>query len=178
MASAYPPFLNRYGVIQLILAKIQAAPIPERFSHEFLSGTLGFTRDADRPFVSLAKRMGFLDTDCKPTDLYRRFHDPAQSQAALVEANKNAFSQLYARSKEVDTLDKTSLRFLVADITGLDAAHPSARAVACTFLAIKTFALCDFTQAEIQTNPKPRKATTTARETRAKYFAMSPVLQE
>ena len=173
MASEYPPFLNSYGVVQLILAKIQVTPIPVRFSHEFLSVTMGFRRDADRPFVSLAKRMGLIDADGRPTELYKRFHDPEQSQAALMQLVKNAFSQLYARSEDIDALDKKALHLLVADITGLEPTHPSARAVVGTFLAIKTFQALDNEGAEIPTRPKSRKSITTARENRAPYTAMA-----
>lgn len=176
MASEYPPFLNSYGVVQLILAKIRETPIPERFSHEFMSSTMGFRRDADRPFVPLAKRMGLLDADSRPTDLYKRFHDPEQSQTALMQSVKNAFSQLYARSEDVDELDKKALQLLVADITGLEPAHPSARAVVGTFLAIKTFQALNSELAEIPTRPKSRKSISTARENRAAYNGMA-VLQ-
>ena len=173
MASEYPPFFNRYGVVQLILAKIRKTPIPERFSHEFMSSTMGFCRDADRPFVPLAKRMGLIDADGRPTDLYKRFHDPEQTQEALMQSVKNAFSQLYARSECVDALDKKALQLLVADITGLEPAHPSARAVVGTFLAIKTFQALDSEQTEIPTRPKLRKSVLTAREDRAAYFSMA-----
>ena len=176
MASEYPPFLNSYGVVQLILAKIRETPIPERFSHEFMSSTMGFRRDADRPFVPLAKRMELIDADGRPTELYKRFRDPDQAQDALMQLVRNAFSQLYARSDDVDALDKKALQLLVADITGLEPAHPTARAVVGTFLAIKTFQPLDNEQTEIPTKPKSRKSILTAREDRAAYVDMA-VLQ-
>lgn len=178
MAADYPPFLNSYGVVPLILNRMQTAPVPERFSHDFLSSTLGFRREADRPFVPLARRMGFLDTEGKPTALYRRFHSGKQNSAALDEAIKIAFSQLYARRDNVDALDKKALQALVAEITGLDPSHPSARAVVGTFLALKNFASGDSMQAERPVSPKLRKPPMSAREIRAEYFGLSLMLQK
>ncbi len=178
MAAEYPPLLNSYGNVQSMLAKIQATPIPERFTHEFLSGTLGFRRDGDRPFVPLARRMGLLEADGRPTDLYRRFHDATQSKAALAEATRNAFSQLYAQRDDVDTLDKKALLALVAAITGLAPAHPSARAVVGTFLALKTFVSTGSPQMATDAKPGSRKSTWTAREIRAEYFGLTLMLQK
>ena len=177
MAAEYPPLIGSYGNVPSILARIQAVPIPERFTHEFLSGTLGFQRDGDRRFVPLAKRMGFLDADGRPTDLYRRFHDAAQSQAAMAEATRNAFSQLYARRADVDALDKKALHLLVAAITGLDPNHPSARAVVGTYLALKTFTSSGLPQAETDAKPRSRKPPWTAQEPRAEYFGLTLMLQ-
>lgn len=178
MAAEYPPLINSYGNVQSMLAKIQATPIPERFTHEFLSNTLGFRRDGDRPFVPLAKRMGFLEADGRPTDLYRRFHDAEQSKAALAEATRNAFSQLYDQNADIDTLDKKALQALVATVTGLAPTHPSARAIAGTFLALKTFVSSGAPQMTEDTKPVSRKSARTAQETRAEYFGLTLMLQK
>jgi Family of unknown function (DUF5343) len=177
MAWEYPPFLNSYGVIPLILAKIQTAPIPARFSHEFMAGTLGFQREADRPFIPLAKRMGLLAADGTPTDLYKRFRNPGQSQPVLAEALGNAFAQLYSRSAEVDALDKKALRNLVADLTGLEPSHPSARAIVGTFLALKNYAAPGEGGHEMPSRTKTRRAPASPREYRAGYFGI-PLLQK
>ncbi|HEX9389886.1 MAG TPA: DUF5343 domain-containing protein [Usitatibacteraceae bacterium] len=178
MAADYPPFLNSYGVVPHILAKILTVPVPERFSHEFLSHTLGFRRDADRPFVPLARRMGFLDADGRPTALYRRFHEGKQLSAILGEAIRNAFSQLYSRHDNVDQFDRKTLQALVAEITGLEPSHPSARAVVGTFLALKNFATPDSSQTDAALAPRVRKPPRTAREIRVEYFGLMLMLQK
>ncbi len=178
MAADYPPFLNSYGVVSLILDRIQTASIPERFSHDFLSETLGFRREADRPFVPLARRMGFLDADGKPTSLYRRFHEGKQMTAVLDEAMRNAFSQLYSRRCDANALDKKALQSLVAEITGLEPTHPSARAVVGTFLALKNFAYPDSAEAQKEVSSRLRKPPESARQIRAEYFGLNLMLQK
>ena len=39
----YPPFMNAYGNISKILAKIKDAKTPDRFTQDFLGTGLGFT---------------------------------------------------------------------------------------------------------------------------------------
>jgi hypothetical protein len=88
MAAEYPPFMNGYGTAGKILAKIKEAQTPDRFTLDFLSTKLGFPGGTAKPFISLAKRIGFLETDGRPTDLYKGFRNPSQSKAAMAAAIK------------------------------------------------------------------------------------------
>lgn len=174
MLAEYPPFLNSYGSVQSILRKIQETPVPDRFTHDFLSETLGFRRDADRPFVPLARRMGFLQADGRPTDLYVRFRNPRQSREAMMTAVKNAFPQLYQKNESVHDLDKKALLALVAEITGLLPTHPTARAIVGTFLALKTAASRDVSAEALAAR---RNSTRLVKQPRAEYFGHYLMLQ-
>jgi Family of unknown function (DUF5343) len=47
-----PPFMNAYGLIPKILAKIREAKTPSRFTVDFLSTNLGFSGGSARPFMT------------------------------------------------------------------------------------------------------------------------------
>lgn len=140
MAAEYPPFMNGYGTTTKILNKIKEAQTPDRFTQDFLSTKLGFPGGTARPFIALAKRIGLLESDGKPTDLYKGFRNQSQSKVAMAAAIRKGYSQLYERNEYAHDLDKKKLEGLVVEITGLEAGHATTRAIVGTFEALKTFA--------------------------------------
>ena len=68
MASDIPYLLTNKRIPDL-LQKIQTAAVPQRFTFEFLK-KLGFSSSNDRAFVSLLKKLGFLDPSAAPTARY------------------------------------------------------------------------------------------------------------
>ena len=96
----------------------------------------------------MAKRIGFLESDSRPTDIYKSFRNPAQSKAAMAAAIKKGYSQLYERNEYVHDLDKKKLEGLVVELTGLEQGHATVRAIVGTFEALKAFA--DFSKPELK----------------------------
>jgi hypothetical protein len=146
MAAEYPPFMNGYGTATKILNKMKEAQTPDRYTQDFLSTKLGFPGGTAKPFIALAKRIGFLESDGRPTDIYKSFRNPSQSKAAMAAALKKGYSQLYERNEYAHDLDKKKLEGLVVEITGLEQGHATVRAIVGTFEALKGFA--DFTKPE------------------------------
>ena len=140
MHPEYPPFMFGYGILPAIFAKIQDREAPEIFSHDYLRFTLGFSRESDRAFIALAKRIGFLAVDGKPTDLYTQFLNPKHAQAAMAKAMRHGFSALYARQANIEAVERKALGTLVAELMGVDAGHATARAVIGTFFTLKELA--------------------------------------
>jgi hypothetical protein len=151
MAAEYPPFMNGYGTIAKVLAKIKEAQTPDRFTQDFLSTKLGFPGGTARPFIPLAKRIGFLESDGKPTDLYKGFRNPSQSKAAMAAAIRKGYVKLYERNEYVHDLDKKKLAGLLVELTGLGQGNVTVRSIAGTFESLKSFA--DFSKPE----PKPEE---------------------
>jgi hypothetical protein len=156
MAAEYPPFMNGYGTATKILNKIKDAQTPDRFTQDFLATKLGFPGGTAKPFISLAKRIGFLESDSRPTDLYKSFRNPAQSKAAMAAAIKKGYSQLYERNEYVHDLDKKKLEGLVVELTGLEQGHATVRAIVGTFEALKTFADFNKPEPKVGTEDKER----------------------
>jgi hypothetical protein len=136
----YPPFMNAPGNLSKILDKIKEAQTPDRFTHDYLSGTLGFTGGSSRPFIGLAKRIGLLAPDGSPTDLYKRFRNPSQSKAAIAQAMRRGYADLYKVNENAHDLNHQDLRGLVAQVTGLEAGSATAKAIVGTFETLKKYA--------------------------------------
>lgn len=147
MAAEYPPFMNGYGTTAKILAKIKEAQTPDRFTQDFLSTKLGFSGGTPKAFIPLAKRIGFLESDGKPTELYKAFRNPSNSKAAMATAIRKGYAQLYERNEYVHDLDRKKLAGLVVELTGLEDGHATVRAIVGTFETLK--ALADFNRPEI-----------------------------
>lgn len=141
----YPPYMNAYGNVTKILNKIKDAKTPDRFSHDYLDTVLGFSGGGARPFISLAKRIGLLNADGSPSELYSRFRNPGQSEQAMAEMIRKGYPELYKRNEYVHALDKTGLQGLVMEVTGLDNTSDTLRAIVNTFEALKSFANFELT---------------------------------
>jgi len=146
MPAEYPPFMNGYGTAAKILSKIKEAQTPDRFTQDFLSTKLGFPGGTAKAFIPMAKRIGFIESDGRPTDLYKSFRNPTQSKAAMAAAIRKGFSQLYERNEYVHDLDKKKLEGLIMEITGLEQGHSTVRSIVGTFETLKQFA--DFNKPE------------------------------
>ena len=114
-----PPFMNATGNLSKILDKIKEAQTPTRFTYDYLGSTLGFKGGSSRPFIPLAKRLGLLGSDSTPTELYRRFRNPSESKAAMAEAMRKGYADLFRVNEHAHTLNKSDLTGLVAQVTGL-----------------------------------------------------------
>ncbi len=136
----YPPFMNATGSVAKILEKIKEAQTPERFTQDFLSTKLGFKGGGAKAFIPLAKRIGLLASDGSPTDLYRKFRNPKQSKAAIAEAMKKGYPELYTRNEYTHNLDKKGLDGLIMEATGLKKNHTTLKAIRGTFVSLKKFA--------------------------------------
>ena len=150
MAKNYPAFINATGTVSKILEKIKVAATPDRFTQDYLATELGFTGGGARAFIPLAKKLGFLASDGAPTDLYRRFRNTnaAISKAAMAEAIKNAYSDVYSRNEYAHSLNRADFEGLIVEMTGLEKNNPTVRAIAGTFEALKGFA--DFKAAPVE----------------------------
>jgi hypothetical protein len=140
MAAEYPPFMNSTGLVTKIFEKIKEAKTPDRFTQDFLSDTLGFPGGSAKPFIPLAKRIGFLSADGRPTEIYSQFRNPDTTKGAMARAIRHGYSDLFARNEKVNTLDKAALEGLVLEATGLDNGSATLRAIATTFKNLCAFA--------------------------------------
>jgi hypothetical protein len=82
------PYVVQPGSISKIFEKVRQAQTPERFTVDFLQTKLGFRGGNYRQFIPLAKKIGFLGTDGKPTDFYKRFRNSEQGGASGAVSRK------------------------------------------------------------------------------------------
>ncbi len=136
------PYMNAPGSIGKILEKIKEASTPETFSQDFLQTKLGFKGGNYLTFIPWAKKAGLVNSDGKPTSLYKQFRNPTTSAKSLGVAIKQAYSEIFSRNEYANELDKKTFKGLVMEATG--EAHDSKKVenIVSTFFNAK--ALADF----------------------------------
>ena len=83
-----------YGKLKTALENIVNAERPETFSKDFLAAYLGVSGGSATPIPPILKRMGFLSSDSRPTELYAKFQNSSLRAGAALEGLKKAFPQL------------------------------------------------------------------------------------
>jgi hypothetical protein len=145
--ASMPPFINSTGLIQKIFEKIQQAQEPERYTQDFQGTVLGYGSGSARPFIPFLKRLGFLESDGRPTNLYRKFRNADTAGWAMSEAMRHGYKSLYRRNEYAHELTDDKLKNLIVEVTGKAKAAGSVAAIAGSFKACKNFA--DFTPVDI-----------------------------
>jgi hypothetical protein len=148
------PYINQPGSIAKIFEKVRHAQTPERFTGDFLETKLGFRGGNYRQFIPLAKKLGYLGTDGRPTDIYKSFRNPATSKTAAAQALRIGYKDLFERNEYANNLSKDDLKGLVVEITGLDSRNRIVQLVCQTFESLKK--LADFETSLATEKSEPR----------------------
>jgi hypothetical protein len=134
------PYVNVPGTMVKILNKIKEAQTPDRFTRDFLDTKLGFKGGTPRQFIPLSKKLGFLKSDGTPTDLYKKFRNDTTSGAAMAEALKLGYREVFERNEYANTLKKEDFKGLVVEITGLNSENKVVQLICQTFETLKKLA--------------------------------------
>ncbi len=137
------PFLNSTGLIAKILDKIIEAQTPDRYTQDFQSTVLGYGSGSARPFIPLLKRIGFLNSDGSPTELYKEFRNENNRDAAMLKAIKTGYAPLYKSNEYAHKLPKDKLRNHVIQVTGFNKDSSSITGIVGTFEALKSYIKSD-----------------------------------
>lgn len=100
------PFINSTGLVAKILDKIIEAQTPDRYTQDFQSTVLGYGSGSARSFVSLLKRIGFLNADGTPTEIYKEFRNENNRDTAMLKALKMGYAPLYKANEYAHKLPK------------------------------------------------------------------------
>lgn len=114
-----PPttYLTTTKNLRGILAAIQKASVPSKFTYAFLS-QLGFPSSSDRPVIAVLKALRFLDDGGVPTDRYRRYRAQNEAGAVMAEALRDAYADVFAVNQEAHKLTPNDLRSLFNRLSG------------------------------------------------------------
>jgi hypothetical protein len=132
--------MNSSGLIPKLFEKIQQAKVPERYTTDFQASVLGYGSGSARPFIPFLKRLGFIESDGKPTELYKRFRNPDSSGAAMAEAMKTGFKDIFQRNEYAYSLTDDKLKNLIVEVTGKEPSDSVVTAINGSFKACKTLA--------------------------------------
>ena len=139
MAAALP-YLASPGLITKILGKIIEARRPDRFTQDFLETKLGFGSGQAMSMIPLLKRIGLLNSDGTPTALYDQFRNSDTQGAAMAQAIKTGYKELYDANEYAHDLPKEKLAALITQITGAEKDSRTTEMTVSTFMNLKQFA--------------------------------------
>lgn len=149
------PYVPQPGSIAKIFEKVRHAQTPERFTGDFLQTKLGFRGGNYMQFIPLAKKLGFLGSDGRPTDVYKRFRNNSSTKAAMAQALKIGFREVFERNEHADALNKDDFKGMVVEITGLESKSRVVQLICQTFESLRK--LADFNASPAIEKEEPRE---------------------
>lgn len=152
---ALPPFINSTGLITKIFEKIQEAKVPPRYTQDFQATVLGYGSGSARPFIPFLKRLGFIQSDGTPTDIYTRFRNVDSSGAAMAEAMRHGYVDIFKKNEFAHALPDEKLKNLVVEVTGKEPGDGTVTAIVGSFKACKLLADFDVAEAKSKENVTP-----------------------
>ncbi|HXB96748.1 MAG TPA: DUF5343 domain-containing protein [bacterium] len=146
------PYLNSYKNVGNLFAAIRTAKIPDVFSTNFLSDTIGLKSTYDRQMIAFLKALGFLDSSGRPTTSYSFLKNQQSAGPAIAEALKVAYAPLFEANEGAHGMQPSELKGLVAQVTGAD--EGVVGKIVGTLLAI--LKLADFSSAKKPVKPEQK----------------------
>jgi uncharacterized protein DUF5343 len=131
------PYVLAPSRVEPLLNKIRDAQTPPRFTQDFLETKLSMKGGSATALIPLLKRIGFLQNDGTPTELYRRYRNPDTSGAALAEGLRKGYGELYSRNEYAHDLTRDKLTNVIVEITGKSKDDRLVKAVVGTYWALK-----------------------------------------
>ena len=131
------PYMALPSAIPKILAKIDEAKRPERFTQDFLATMLGFSGGNHQAFLPMLKRMNFLEQDGTPTKLYDQYRNDDTKAMALAAGVRSAYSAIFDRNQYANNLTREKLASLVTEMTGQAKDSSVAKLIVTTFWTLK-----------------------------------------
>lgn len=146
MAKELPPYVSSTGLLQELLKKIQEAPPPARFSHDYLFSNLKFKKSGSTiPFIPFLKRLGFISSDGTPTDIYKKFRNPDKkvSGQAMAQAFGIAYADLYSRNEYWFKLQNADLKNFLVEVLEVEPKNGALGMLIRTIETLKPYANFD-----------------------------------
>ena len=114
------PYLPSNKNLDTLFSKIQAAKVPDKFTHSFLQTTMGLKGTADRSLIPLLRVLGFIDQSGTPLHSYRLLKSKETAKKAIGQAVRTAYASLFEADENVHSLPSDKLKGLIAQVAGTD----------------------------------------------------------
>ncbi|WP_254441460.1 DUF5343 domain-containing protein [Ruegeria arenilitoris] len=134
------PYIASPGTVKTVLDKIIEARTPERFTQDFLETKLGAKGGSARAVIPLLKRIGMLEQDGSPTEIYRSFRNSDTSGAAMAKAIRHGYKELFDRNEYVNELPKPKLLEMINEISGKEKGNSADNLTTTTFINLSEYA--------------------------------------
>ena len=144
--SANLPYVTSSSSIKNALDRIRNAATPPRFTGDFVEAVLQIKGGTGRTIPPFLKRIGLVAADGSPTELYRRFRNPATGGAAIAEAIKHGYKDLTQANEYFYKLNDKDLLALIVQVTGVETDNRAAAMTLSTLRVLKSYADFDAQQ--------------------------------
>jgi hypothetical protein len=134
------PYVYAPGSIRTALEKIRQAATPDRVTRDFVTTKLSIKGGTGAALIPFFKKIGFVNSDGTPTDLYRQFRNPATGGAATAAAIKSGYQKLGQVNEYFYDLNDKDLQALIVQVTGSEAGSSVVRLICSTLKSLKGFA--------------------------------------
>lgn len=165
------PYLHSPGTIKTALERIRSAATPDRVTNDFVTTVLQIKGGSGASIAPYLKKIGFVASDGSPTDLYKRFRNPASAGAAVADAIKIGYRELLQANEYFFKLNDKDLKNLIVQVTGLAADNRVAQYVHSTLLYLRAFA-------DFEASSEPSDAPPLIEQRTERPQAPSPVVQQ
>lgn len=112
------PYVTAPGRLKKAFATIKTAATPPKVSQDFVKTVLNVPGGSGTQVTSFLKKVGFVDADGSPSELYRSFRNPSTSGAAVAKALRIGYEALYKHNEYMHQLPDNVLRGLIMQVTG------------------------------------------------------------
>lgn len=134
------PYVTAPGNIEKALRSIQSAATPSAVSQDFVKTILGIPGGSGNQITSFLKKIGFVNGDGSPSELYKGFRNPSTAGKAAADALRVGYTPLYVRNEYMYKLTDDKLRGLIIEETGQADDSAVVSLVMASIKAIKKFA--------------------------------------
>jgi len=134
------PYVTAPNNIDKALRGIKAAATPESVSQDFVKTILQIPGGSGNQMTSYLRKIGFVNGDGSPSDIYKRFRNPSSGGRAAAEALRVGYGSLYARNEYMHQLGDEKLRGLIIEETGQGGDSSVVSMILACIKAIKRFA--------------------------------------
>jgi hypothetical protein len=134
------PYVTAPGNIDRALRAIQSAATPTTVSQDFVKTILNIPGGSGNQITSFLKKIGFVNIDGSPSDMYKRFRNPSTAGKAAAEALQIGYAPLYTRNEYMHQLSDDKLRGLIIEETGQGDDSSVVSLILTSIKAIKKFA--------------------------------------
>ena len=134
------PYVTATGNVERALLGIKSAATPPKVTQDFVKTILKIPGGSGDQMTSLLKKIGFVNADGTPSDIYRRFRNHGSSGPAAADSLRYGYEALFRRNEFWTALDDSDLRGLIIEETGLSNDSPTVTMMLNTIKGIKKFA--------------------------------------
>jgi hypothetical protein len=98
---------------------IKSAATPSKVTQDFVKTILKVPGGSGDQMTSFLKKIGFVNADSTPSDIYIRFRNPSTAGAAAAAALRYGYAPLFKRNEFWHALGDNEIRGLFLEETGL-----------------------------------------------------------